>query len=245
MLRLPRAGSKGGPGKQILIFQGRLAGARRGSEGRKLVKQEAKQQNSVKINAHQGTWAACRGRPVLSPKEFCPFQKRYCSATWNGDQTPGIWPSLTSLCSSRHYEDEARLGFQCFAQIILVWTSRSSDSSNKYQIECVYPAVQRPGDCIIIFLIEPRLPMGGKVVDRNAKHRRASQHTDRYCWIAWERIALFVRTCSLLWFQSSCCSTHSWRTFRIYCVIHCKEASGVFSFSFFFLFYAFMPRKKN
>lgn len=55
MLRLPRAGSKGGPGKQILIFQGRLAGARRGSEGKKLVKQEEKQQNSVKINPHQGT----------------------------------------------------------------------------------------------------------------------------------------------------------------------------------------------
>lgn len=56
MLRLPRAGSEGKqPGKQILIFQGRLAGARRGSEGKKLVKQEEKQQNSVKINPHQGT----------------------------------------------------------------------------------------------------------------------------------------------------------------------------------------------
>lgn len=55
MLGLPQAGSEGGPGKLIRIFQGRLAGARRGSEGKKLVKQEEKQQNSVKINPHQGT----------------------------------------------------------------------------------------------------------------------------------------------------------------------------------------------
>lgn len=118
MLSLPRAGSKGALGKQILIIQGRLAGARHGSEGKKLVKHEEKQQNSVKINPHQGTLAACRGRTVLSPSEFCPVQERYRSATWNGDQTPGIWPILTSLCSSRHYEDEVCLGFHCFAQII-------------------------------------------------------------------------------------------------------------------------------
>lgn len=55
-------------------------------------------------------------------------------------------------------EDEARLGFRCFAQIISVLTSRSSDSSDKYQIECVYAAVHHPGDCIIILLVEPRLP---------------------------------------------------------------------------------------
>lgn len=74
---------------------GRLAGASGGWEGKKLVKQEEKQQNSVKINPHQETWAVCRGRTVLSPEEFYPFQN-----TLNG----------LTLTSFRQCKVEARLG---------------------------------------------------------------------------------------------------------------------------------------
>lgn len=54
--------------------------------------------------------------------------------------------------------------------------------------------MHRPGDCIIIFLIEPRLATRGEVVDTNAKHRRAAQHAGRCCWGRMEGMALFVHT---------------------------------------------------
>lgn len=101
--RSSSGGSEGGPGKQIRIFQGRFGRSQTWLRGEEVGEARRKAAEFCQDESTSGNLSCRQSEDAAQPQRIPSIpEERYRPATWSPDQTPGTWPSLTSLCSSRH-----------------------------------------------------------------------------------------------------------------------------------------------